>query len=131
MILRSTYLRAASPPAAPAVDVSDVKGSDVDVCLFRNVTIKANNRIVKELSEFGSVKKRTQPNSRPKKAKSEIGQIVSLVRFLQIRDYRRNAATLAKNMERTWSRRVACKIVFQPVSPDPGVPLYEERMIAV
>ena len=38
-----------------AVDASNVKVSDDDVYLSRNMTFEANNRIVKELSELGSV----------------------------------------------------------------------------
>ena len=45
----------ATPPAAPAVDVSNVKGSDKDSYLSRNVTIRANNKIESELSEIGSI----------------------------------------------------------------------------
>ena len=48
------HVQGASTPAAPAVDVSNVKGSDEDGYLSRNVTTKANNKTLKELSEFGS-----------------------------------------------------------------------------
>ena len=34
-------------------------------------------------------------------------------------------------MERSWSKRVSCKIVFQPLHPDTGAPLHEERVITV
>ena len=51
-------MQGASPPGAPAVDVSSVEGSDEDGYLSRNVTIKANNRIVKGLSEFGSMEEK-------------------------------------------------------------------------
>ena len=38
--------------------MSSVEGSDEDGYLSRNVTIKANNRIVKGLSEFGSMEEK-------------------------------------------------------------------------
>ena len=73
-----TYLQGAVPLAA-TVDASNVKVSDEDAYLCRNMTFKANNRIVKELSEFGSVKERAQPTAgqKKKKGRSEIGSIVS------------------------------------------------------
>merc|ERR1711916_348573 len=59
------------------MDVSDVKVSDEDGYLSRSMTIKANNKIVKE---------------------------------------------------RIWINRVASEIVFQPLHPDTGAPLHEERL---
>ena len=47
-ILRSTYLFAGRPAAATADDVSNVKVSDEDAYLSRSMTIKANNKAVKE-----------------------------------------------------------------------------------
>ena len=41
-------MQGALPPAAPAVDVSNVKMSDVDDFLSRSMTIKANNESVME-----------------------------------------------------------------------------------
>jgi hypothetical protein len=62
------------------MDVSDVIVSDADGYLSRSMTIKANNKIMKE---------------------------------------------------RIWINRVASEIVFQPLHPDTGAPLHEERVIAV
>ena len=87
------------PLAATADDSRNVKVSDEDGLLSHNVTIQANNRIVTELSEFGSVEK----EHRQKK----------------------------KIIERICTNHVACKVVYQPVYPDTGAPLHEERVIAV
>ena len=35
-----------------------------------------------------------------------------------------------KTEERTWSKRIASEVVFQPLLPDTGAPLHEERVIA-
>ena len=84
-----------------------MKVSDEDAYLFRNMTIKANDKIVKEQSEAGST-----ANGRPKKKVQP-------------------TAGKKKRTERNRINHVTREIVFQPLLPDPGAPLYEERMIAV
>ena len=54
------------PLGATAVDASNVKVSDEDARLSPNVTFKANNGIVKELSGLGSVNKGAQPTASQK-----------------------------------------------------------------
>ena len=53
--------------AATAVDASNVKVSDENAYLSRNVTIEANNKIVRKPSEFGSWEERATANSGQKK----------------------------------------------------------------
>ena len=59
------------PLAATTDDSGNVKVSDEDGFLSHNVTIEANNRIVKEVSEFGSV---IEKEPRQQQAKKEHGQ---------------------------------------------------------
>ena len=63
----------AVPLAATADESGNVKVSEEDGFLSRNVTIKANNRIAKERSEFGAVKK-TQPTAGKKKGTAKSRQ---------------------------------------------------------
>ena len=85
-----------------------MKVSDEDAYLSRNMTIKANDKIVKEQSESGST-----GNGRPKQKEVQ------------------PTAGKKKRTERNRINHVTREIVFQPLLPDPGAPLYEERMIAV
>ena len=66
-----TFAQGAVPLAATAVDVSNVKVSDEDAYLSRNMKFKTNNRIVKELTDSDHFSKITQPTAGPKKEHSE------------------------------------------------------------
>ena len=66
-----TFVQGAVPRAATADDSDSVKVSDGDGFLSRNVTIEANNKIVK----------RAQPTAGKKSEWSNLGPIMSLARL--------------------------------------------------
>ena len=77
-------MQGAVPLAPTADDSGNVKVSDEDCFLSRNVTMKANNKIVKELSEFGSVEKQQsqqQAKRKRKRENSDLGPTMSFARL--------------------------------------------------
>ena len=67
----SPSAQGASPPAAPSVDMSNVKGSDEDDYLSHSLTIDANNKIMKDRTWINGGSKLRQSGDRWRHVKHE------------------------------------------------------------